>query len=157
MNENGSTAPEVSLEEQFMLEPKSEGSLSLFIASEDGSSYIGWDINTQDIEALYFEGIGVPRWESLTAETVEEQTALYWKRFNERMDGFPLLGRTRDTDVDVEYTSAEVPQLIAECESIRAATSNAKALRALQKILLAASRAAALDAGFNLKPSHSRG
>ncbi|HMU35175.1 MAG TPA: hypothetical protein PKC89_15065 [Pyrinomonadaceae bacterium] len=156
MNENGSTPPELSLEEQFMLEPKSEGSLSLFVANEDGNRYIGWDLNPEDIEALYFEGIGVPRWESLTAETVEEQTAIYWERFNERMDKFPLLGRTRDTDVDVDYTSAEVPPLMAECESIAAATSNAKALRALQKLLLAAGRVATLDAGFSLKPSHSR-
>jgi len=151
MNDNGSAAGE--LEQQFILEQKGEGSLSLFFSDGAGNSYVGYDINPEDIEALYFEGIGVPRWESIKADDIEQQKAIYWERFNERMDNFPLIGRARDTDERVEYTPVEVPRLREECERVLAGTSDPKAVRAVKKLSLAANRAIDKQAGLNLTPS----
>ncbi len=141
------------LERDFQNEQKGEGSLSVFITNGESSDYIGYNINPEDVEAIYFEGIGVPRWESLKADSVEEQTAMYWDRFNECMAKFPLIGRVRDTDVRVEYTDAEVPGLIDECRGISGSTDNAKALRSIEKVSLAANRAVENQAGLNFKPS----
>jgi hypothetical protein len=152
MSDNGSS-PISDLEQQFILEQKGEGSLSVFVADGADTTYVGFDINPEDIEALYFEGIGVPRWESLIADNIEQQTAMYWERFNERMDNYPLIGRARDTDERVAYSADEVPQLIKECDQVTAGTSDAKALRALQKLSLAANKASEKQAGLNLKPS----
>ena len=152
MNDNGSS-PTSDLLQQFIMEQKGEGSLSIFVADGGETTYIGYDINPEDIEALYFEGIGVPRWESIKADDIEQQTAMYWEQFNERMDQLPLIARVRDTDKRVEYTPAEIPNLLAECEQITASTSDAKALRALQKLSIAGNKAAEKNAGINLKPS----
>ena len=152
MSDNGAS-PTSDLEQQFILEQKGEGSLSLFVVDGMGNLYVGYDINPEDIEALYFEGIGVPRWESIKADDIEQQTALYWEKFNERMDNYPLIGRARDTDERVEYTAAEVPRLLAECENVTAGTSDPKAIRALQKLSLAANKAVEKQAGLNLTPS----
>lgn len=141
------------LEQEFINEQKGEGSLSVFISDGDANLYVGYDINPEDIEALYFEGIGVPRWESLKADSVEQQTAMYWERFNASMAKYPLIGRVRDTDERVEFTDAEVPQLLAECESVAAGTSDAKAVRASQKISIAAGKAADASGGLSLVPS----
>lgn len=152
MSENGT--PQISdLEREFINEQKGEGSLSIYVANGDHSDYVGYDINPEDVEALYFEGIGVPRWETLQADTHEQQTALYWERFNERMGSYPLIGRMRDTDERVTYSAAEIPQLIEECKSIAGSTSDAKAQRAVQKVSLAATRAAEKQSGMDLKPS----
>lgn len=152
MSETG-TSPMTDLEREFIDEQKGEGSLSIHIMDGTANTYAGYDINPEDIEALYFEGIGVPRWESLQADTVEQQTAMYWEKFNERMDKYPLIGRARDTDERVEYTADEVPQLLNECEQVSAGTSDQKAVRALQKISLAAGKAAEMQAGLKLTPS----
>ncbi len=152
MSENGAS-PVNDLEQQFILEQKGEGSLSIFLAGGTENSYVGYDINPEDIEALYFEGIGVPRWETIKADDIEQQTAMYWELFNERMDNYPLIGRARDTDVRVEYTADEVPHLLEECEHVTAGTTDPKAIRALQKIMLAANKAVEKQAGLNLTPS----
>ncbi len=141
------------LELEFQNEQKGEGSLSVYLKNGDGSDYVGYDINPEDIEALYFEGIGVPRWESLQADTVEQQTAMYWERFNERMGEYPMIGRVRDTDEAVDFSQAEVAGLIAECDKLSGSATDAKALRSLQKISIAANRAAESGAALNLKPS----
>lgn len=140
------------LEREFHEEQKGEGSLSIHITGSD-PEYIGYDINPEDVEALYFEGIGVPRWETLQAGTTEQKIALYWEEFNKRMDVLPLIGRMRDTDEALEYSAAEVTQLAAECDTVSGSTTDAKALRALQKISIAASRAAEANGGLELKPS----
>jgi len=78
---------------------------------------------------------------------------MYWDRFNECMAKFPLIGRVRDVDVRVEYADAEIPALIDECRGISCSTDNAKALRSLEKVSIAANRAVEKQAGLNLKPS----
>ncbi len=141
------------LELEFQNEQKGEGSLSVYLKNGDGSDYVGYDINPEDIEALYFEGIGVPRWESLQADTVEQQTAMYWERFNERMGQYPMIGRVRDTDEAVDFSQPEVADLIAECSKLSGTATDAKALRSLQKISIAANRAVESGSTLNLKPS----
>lgn len=154
MSENNGT-PISDLEHEFINEQKGEGSLCFKVANENEHSYLGYDLHLEDVEALYFEGIGVPRWESLEADTVEQKTALYWERFNERMDKYPLIGRTRDTDEKVEYAAKEISDLLSECEQVSAGISDAKALRAVQKISLAAEKAASNQSGLVLTPSQT--
>jgi hypothetical protein len=139
------------LEREFQNEQKGEGSLSVYITGGDGPEYAGYDINPEDLEALYFEGIGVPRWETLQGQTVEEKTAEYWEKFNALMDRLPLISRMRDTDEPLEYSAAEVPQLAAECETVQA--SDMRVQRALKKITIAAARAAGGQGGLELRPS----
>lgn len=139
------------LEQEFINEQKGEGSLSIFLNGSDGLEYLGFDINPEDIEALYFEAIGIPRWESLEADSVEEQTALYWERFNEVMGPFPLIGRIRDTDETVDYDSDTITRLNDEIG--RVVPSSAKAERAVAKYRIAAGRAAERGGGLRFKPS----
>ena len=141
------------LEQEFISEQKGEGSLSAFLTDGDTSEYIGWDVNPEDLEAIYFEGIGVPRWESLQADSVEAQTALYWERFNALMDPIPMIGRMRDTDEIIEYTSDEVQQLLGECDEILLGAKDAKARRSVQKLSLAAAKASAGKVGLRFSPS----
>ncbi|MGD9561502.1 MAG: hypothetical protein AB7F88_04975 [Pyrinomonadaceae bacterium] len=141
------------LEREFINEQKGEGSLSVYITNGDDADYIGYDIHVEDIEAIYFEGIGVPRWESLQADTVEEQTALYWEKFNERMDSYPMIGRVRDIDKQVDYSADEVQTLTVECDGLAEAAAVPKALRSLQKLAIAANRASGQGSGLSLKQS----
>ena len=141
------------LEHEFINEQKGEGSLSIYTTDGDKSEYLGYDINPEDIEAIYFEGIGVPRWETLKADSIEQQTAMYWERFNESMDKYPLIGRVRDTDVRVEFTANEAAKLAEECAAISGSATDAKALRSIQKISIATGKAAENQAGLNFKPS----
>lgn len=145
------------LEQEFLAEPKGEGSLSIYVTHDDQNEYMGYDLHPEDIGAMYFDGIGVPRWESLKADTIEEQTALYWEKFNERMENYPLIGRARDTDEKVEYSADEVLKLLEECQSVASSSTDEKAQRALQKVSIAANRAAAKNAGLELKPSSNAG
>ena len=145
------------LEQEFLAEPKGEGSLSIYVTHYDQNEYMGYDLHPEDIGAMYFDGIGVPRWESLQANTVEEQTALYWEKFNERMENYPLIGRARDTDEKVEYSADEVRKLLEECQTVASSSTDEKAQRALQKVSIAANRAAAKNAGLELKPSSNAG
>ncbi len=143
----------VELEQEFINEQKGEGSLSVFLTGGEKPEYIGWDINPEDLEAIYFEGIGVPRWESLQADTVEAQTALYWEKFNALMDSLPMIGRVRDTDEAIEFTPDEVDHLFGECDEILLAAKDAKAIRSLKKFSLAAGKTIEKRGGLLLKPS----
>ena len=150
------------LEKEFRLEEKGYGSLAPHLlgsqpnvikaADEDEGAYVGFDIHPENIEALYFDGIGVPRWESVKADSVEEQEALYMKQFNELMTSYPMIGRANDTYERVEYKSGEVPALIEECERVMAATSDAKVKRAVQKFLLASRKATDQGLGLEFLP-----
>lgn len=143
------------LEQEFLEEQKGEGSLCVYISGGEQDDYIGFDINPEDLEAIFFEGIGVPRWESLSGTgTVDGQVALYWERFNEKMADYPQIARVKDTDEAVEFSAGDVSDLIAECEKVAGSASDAKALRSLQKISIAANRAGENSAGLRLKPSH---
>jgi hypothetical protein len=141
------------LEREFISEQKGEGSLSAFLTDGDTSEYVGWNVNPEDLEAIYFEGIGVPRWESLQADTVEAQTALYWERFNALMDPLPMIGRMRDTDEKIDYSPDEVQQLLGECDEILLAAKDAKAKRSVQKLSLAAAKAMENKSGLRFSPS----
>lgn len=143
------------LEREFIDELKGEGSLSVYLKRGDETEYIGYDINPEDVSAIYFEGIGVPRWESLQAETVEQQTAMYWERFNERMADYPAMNRLQDTDKRIEYSAEDARRLVDECNRIASAADNPKAVRALQKLTIAANRAVGSDSGLDLQPSQS--
>ena len=141
------------LEQEFINEQKGEGSLSIFLTGGDTSEYVGWDVNPEDLEAIYFEGIGVPRWESLQADTVEAQTALYWEKFNALVDSLPMIGRVRDTDKTIEFTPEDVDHLYGECDEVLLAATDEKAKRSLKKFSLAAAKAKDLKAGLKLSPS----
>lgn len=118
-----------------------------------GSGFFGYDIRPEDIEALYFEGIGTPRWESIEAESVAEQMDIYNDSMKKMMADYPLIARVSDTDVKVKYTPEEVLQLRAECEKVFDNTSEPKAIRALQKFLIACHKASESRMGLELFPN----
>lgn len=140
---------------EFRAEEKGQGSYSprVFGGTGDQDPYVGYDIGPEDIEALFFDGIGIPRWESIKADSIEQQEALYMKRFNDLMAKYPMMGRANDTEQRAEYTPAEVAALFEECTNITGGTSDPKALRAVQKFSIAAQKAQARNAGLELLPS----
>ncbi|MGH9821100.1 MAG: hypothetical protein ACRD43_13120, partial [Pyrinomonadaceae bacterium] len=130
MNDNQS--PQLGdLEKEFRAEEKGQGSYNPRIVggTDDQDPYVGYDITPEDIEALFFDGIGIPRWESIKADSIEQQEALYMERFNELMAKYPMIGRANDTEQKAEYTSGEIAALLDECTSIASGSSNPKALR----------------------------
>ncbi|HVE55266.1 MAG TPA: hypothetical protein VNB22_00455 [Pyrinomonadaceae bacterium] len=143
------------LEQEFSQELRGYGSLSLNLrgASADERDYLGYDIRPEDVEAIYFEGIGIPRWETIKADTVDQQVALYNESMQKIMADYPLIGRVSDTDQRVEYTPDEVSELRQECEKILENTSNPQAVKALQKLAIACLKAAEHQKGLLLLPS----
>lgn len=143
------------LESEFNNELKGYGSLSLELGgdlAESESAHIGYHIRPEDIEALYFEGIGIPRWESIEAETNEKRVEIYNESMAKIMADYPLIQRVSDTDVKVAYTPEEIPALQTECQRVMETTSDAKATKALQKFVIACRKAAAHQTGLRLSP-----
>ena len=143
------------LEQEFSQELRGYGSLSLNLtgASADDRDYLGYDVRPEDIEAVYFEGIGIPRWESIKADTVDRQIELYNEAMQKIMADYPLIGRVSDTDQRVEYTLNEVSELRRECEKVLETATNAQAVKALQKIAIACLKAFEHQKGLLLIPS----
>ncbi len=140
------------LEQDFRGEQRGQGSLSPHVAGESEDSYVGYDIHPENIEALFFDGIGVPRWDNIEAETLAEQEAAYMERYNDVMSKFPMIARSNDTFQHVKYTAAEVTQLLEECGRILAASPDPNVIRAAQKFTLAGEKAAEKNAGLNMNP-----
>ena len=140
------------LEQEFRAEEKGQGSLSPHVSKGSENSYVGFDIHPENIEALFFDGIGVPRWDSIKAETVAEQETLYMDQYNEVMAGYPMIARSNDTLQHVEYTAEEVTDLLKESERILAGTSDPKVIKAARKFSLASEKAVAENAGLRLNP-----
>ena len=135
------------LEAEFRQEEKGPGSLSPHVADGSEKSYVGYDIHPENIEALFFEGIGVPRWDSIKADSVEQQEVLYMAEYTDVMAKYPMIARANDTFQHVEYTAAEVTQLLEECGRILAGSSDPKVVKAVQKFALAGEKAAEKNAG----------
>lgn len=142
------------LEEEFNSEMKGYGSLSMKYAGNDEGVFekLGYHIRPEDIEALYFEGIGTPRWESIKADDVNEQLKIYNESMDRIMADYPMISRIKDTDITVEYNVDEVPQLKAECESVPEKTSNEKAIRAVQKFVIACNKAIEKQSSLHFNP-----
>lgn len=152
------------IEQEFIQEDKGEGSLMVYavrdlnadfskFAEREVSFGLGYDITPLDVEALYFEGIKLPRWESIQAASVEEQMAIYNESFDRIKAAFPLISRVSDTDVTVKYTLEEVAKLQSECEQVAEGTDDAKAIKATQKFYIACNRAVENQMGLMLLPN----
>ncbi|MDQ2747125.1 MAG: hypothetical protein M3T96_07700 [Acidobacteriota bacterium] len=153
-----------AIENQFLQEDKGEGSLMIYavrdlnanfskFAAREESFSLGYDITPLDIEALYFEGIKLPRWESIKADNHEQQLEIYNQSFDKIKADFPLISRVSDTDVTVKYTAEEVARLRAECEKVSDSANDAKAIRAAQKFYIACQKAAENQMGLLLMPN----
>lgn len=151
-------------ENELGKEEKCEGSLMVYavrdlkasfskFAPREESFSVGYDITPLDVEALYFEGIKLPRWESIEADNHDQQLAIYNESLNKIKADFPLISRVSDTDVAVEYTTEEVSQLRAECERISDSADDAKAIRAMQKFYIACQKAAENQMALLLIPN----
>ena len=153
------------IESEFVKEDKGEGSLAVYAVRDPAASFskfapreesfsVGYDIDPQDIEALYFEGIKLPRWESIRAENNDndQKLRIYNESFQKVTADFPLISRVSDTDVRVAFTPEEVLRLHAECERVADGTADAKAVRAVQKFYIACNQAAAGLMGLLLIP-----
>lgn len=144
-----------ALEQEFTQEIKGYGSLSVNLVgdSADDKEYLGYDVRPEDIEALYFEGIGTPRWESIEGESVDEKMEIYNRSMKEKMAEYPQIGRVSDTDVRVEYSPAEVSALQAECDKLLEFISDEKAVKAARKFAIACRKASEKQTGVILLPS----
>lgn len=136
------------LEEEFSREIQGEGSL---MPTVDGT-HVGFDIHPEDIDVLFFDGIGVPRYASIEIEDLDQKNATYMERYNAAMAEFPLIGRANDTMVGASYSASEVTKLIAECNALIGRQIDEKAARAVKKLLIAAMKAEAGNAPLTLSP-----
>lgn len=136
------------LEMEFAQELQGEGSL----VPKVGNTYAGFDIHPEDIESIFFDGIGVPRWASIESDDLDEHKAIYMERYNESMAKFPLIARANDTMVSSNYSRAEIAQLVAECRSLIDSSADQKATRATKKLLIAAMQAEAKNSPLTLSP-----
>jgi hypothetical protein len=141
-----------ALEAEFKNEQTGPGSYSPNIASGDDKKYVGFDIHPEDIESVFFGGIGVPRWETIQGDSPEAQEAAYNKLYTECMAKFPMLARANDTYERADFTADEVSKLIEECQSLLG-SADAKTDRAVQKFHIAATRAQEAAAGLMLMPN----
>lgn len=144
-------------ENEFAGEVKGYGSLSPYCSSLDAASdkglYVGYDIHPENIEALYFEGLKVPRWESIEAETVAQQEELYKEAYQKSTSEFPLISRVSDTDQKIKYSPEDVLRLQEECKRVLDDTNDAGAVRALLKFYIACDKAAQRQSGLVLIPN----
>ena len=138
------------LAEEFSQELQGEGSLSPKV----GNTYVGFDIHPDDVEAIFFDGIGVPRWASIEIEDLDEHNAVYMERYNAAMAKFPLIGRANDTMVGANYSRAEIASLIAECHALIESSADPKAARATKKLLIAGIQAEATNSPLALSPRY---
>ncbi|MEQ1762791.1 MAG: hypothetical protein ABL984_06535 [Pyrinomonadaceae bacterium] len=136
------------LEKEFAHELQGEGSL----VPKVGNTYVGFDIHPEDIESIFFDGIGVPRWASIESEDLDEHNAIYMERYNESMAKYPLIARANDTMVSSNYSRAEIAQLVAECHALIDSSADQKATRAIKKLLIAATQAEAKNDPLTLSP-----
>ncbi|MEO5857777.1 MAG: hypothetical protein ABIR33_02395 [Pyrinomonadaceae bacterium] len=136
------------LEEEFLQEPQGEGSL---VPKVDGN-HVGFDIHPEDIDALFFDGIGVPRYASIEIEDLDEHNAVYMERYNAAMAKFPLIGRANDTMVGANYSRDEIAGLLAECHALIESSTDPKATRATKKLLISAMKAEEKIAPLKLSP-----
>jgi len=136
------------LAEEFSQELQGEGSLSPKV----GNAYIGFDIHPDDVEAIFFNGIGVPRWASIEIEDLDEHNTVYMERYNAAMAKFPLIARANDTMIGANYSRAEVAALAAECRALIDGSGDERAARATKKILIAAMKAESSNAPLTLSP-----
>jgi hypothetical protein len=151
------------LEIEFTKEMKGEGSLSPYAArnptnylrgfSEEEGFNIGYDIHLENLEALYFNGLKLPRWENIEGETVAERQAIYHESFAKCTSAYPLLSRVSDTDERVGYTAEEVLELRDECSRLLTDTSDSRAVLAIQKFIIACNKAAENQMGLLLVPT----
>jgi hypothetical protein len=151
------------LELEFAKEVRGEGSLSFHLARDpstfskqgDGhESYVGFDFHPEDLDALYFEGLQVPRWDSIKAENLEQHRALYMESYQKIIEVYPLTGRISELDRRISYTPEEVLKLREECDSVLSNTTEPKAIKALQKLTIAVNKAIEQKMGMVLLPSH---
>lgn len=149
-NDASNQADELELE--FANEQKGQGSLSPHLANGKEDSYVGYDIHPEDVEVVFFDGIGVPRWDSITADSVAEKEAIYMERYNDVMSKFPMIGRSNDTFQSVSYSADEVTQLLEECERVQSGSSDPRVVKAIQKFSIAGKKAAAESVGLNFSP-----
>lgn len=136
------------LEAEFSQEIQGEGSL---IPDVDGQ-YAGFDIHPEDIDVIFFEGIGVPRYASIEVDDLDEKNAAYMECYHEAMTKFPLIGRANDTMVGARYSLDEIGELLAECNALVDGSADEKATRAAKKLLIAAMKAEASNAPLTLTP-----
>ena len=142
-----------ALEEEFNEEVKGYGSLSVNVVKGDSSEKLGYQIRPEDIESLYFEGIGTPRWESIKADTVDEQLKIYNETMGKIMEAYPLIARVSDTDVSVVYGHEELAALLEECANVVENTDDEKAKRAVQKFVIGCNKASDNGAAVHLNPA----
>ena len=136
------------LEEEFASEIQGEGSL----IPKVGGTHVGFDIHPEDIDVLFFEGIGVPRYASIEIDDLDQKNAAYMERYNAAMAEFPLIGRANDTMVGASYSRDEIAGLVAECNALIGRSTDQKASRAVKKLLIAAMKAQAENAPLTLTP-----
>ena len=115
------------------------------IESNDGL-YLNLDFHFSDWEALFINVLKFPGWdEYIQGEDVFEHHERNRKKFQENIPQYPLLARILDMYEDYLFSPFETIHLRKECETIKAATTNVDAVRALRKLILGCDEAIKRD------------
>lgn len=120
-----------------------------------------WNKSTDRALTIFFDG---SEWSALFRYTlhakdrdpfVHTEAIDKWRerqrvRFQESIPNYPMLGRIWDTYIDVAYQPEEIPKLYNECLRVKSSTSNAMAIRGLEKLMAGCEQASKIGAGLVL-------
>jgi hypothetical protein len=107
---------------------------------------VGWSLTYQEWLAIYFDALGLDKsgYEKWAAKKVvlgQHNVVSILTEFDEEITGFPMLSRIRGPFHDAVFELNELDALRNECLQVQSSTSNALALRGLEKLLLICDRA----------------
>jgi hypothetical protein len=96
-----------------------------------------YGLSYQEWFELYFNvlSVGKTGYDEWAKENPEEAKRSVLGEFDEDIDGYPLLSRIKGARYDIVYKAQEVKSLREECLKVKTNTTNAVALRGLEKLL----------------------
>jgi hypothetical protein len=101
---------------------------------------LDFGLTYQEWLAIYFDALGLDksgyqRWAAKKPSLSQRGVVTILTEFDEEISSYPMLSRIRGPFYDVAFESDEVDKLRQECLRVQASTSNAVALRGLEKLL----------------------
>ena len=95
---------------------------------------------------IYFDVLGLDKsaydkWKANKTASAQGSVVSILGEFDEEIPSFPMLSRIRSPFYDVVFELDEIEDFRQECLRIKASTSNAMALRGIEKLLLLYDRA----------------
>jgi hypothetical protein len=105
--------------------------------TSDRDRALGFGLTHPEWLALYFDVLGADRaaFDRFAAESAAKGRRCILAEFDEEISGYPMLSRINGIYWDAVFERDEVEFLRQECLQVRSSTSNATALKGLEKLV----------------------